>query len=215
VTVPPGSPKIYHIAHVDRLASIVSDGCLWCDAAMVRRPGSGTVIGMSSIKERRLGLPVHCHPQTSVGDYVPFYFCSRPIMLYVIYRANHPELAYRGGQGPIVHLEADLACVVSWANSANRRWAFTLSNAGARYTQFRSDLANLGDVNWSAVASWDFRTSDVNEGKQAEFLMYDSFPWPLISRVGVHSRLVGQQALQSIAGASHRPEVRIEPTWYY
>ena len=29
-------------------------------------------------------------------------------MLYVIHCANHPELAYRGGQQPIIHLEADL-----------------------------------------------------------------------------------------------------------
>ena len=29
---PPAEPKLYHIVHVDRLASIISDGCLWCDA---------------------------------------------------------------------------------------------------------------------------------------------------------------------------------------
>lgn len=25
----PAQPKIYHIVHVDRLPSIVADGCLW------------------------------------------------------------------------------------------------------------------------------------------------------------------------------------------
>ncbi len=34
--VPP-QPKIYHIAHVDRLPSIVADGFLWCDAEVIRR----------------------------------------------------------------------------------------------------------------------------------------------------------------------------------
>ena len=33
---PPRHPKIYHIVHVDRLPSIVADGCLWCDAEVVR-----------------------------------------------------------------------------------------------------------------------------------------------------------------------------------
>ena len=93
---------------------------------------------MSSIKQRRLSLPVKCHPGNCVGDYVPFYFCPRSVMLYLIYRGNHPELTYRGGQGPIIHLEADLSAVVAWANENGRRWAFTLSNAGAVYTQFRS-----------------------------------------------------------------------------
>lgn len=27
----PAQPKIYHIVHVDRLPSIIADGCLWCD----------------------------------------------------------------------------------------------------------------------------------------------------------------------------------------
>jgi hypothetical protein len=60
---------------------------------------------MSAIKRRRVEeLEVSCHPGTKVGDYVPFYFCPRSVMLYVIHRANHPDLSYRGGQEPIVHL---------------------------------------------------------------------------------------------------------------
>ena len=54
----PAQPKIYHIVHVDRLASIVADGCLWSDAEVVRRGQGGTTIGMGGIKARRLGLPV-------------------------------------------------------------------------------------------------------------------------------------------------------------
>ena len=42
-------------------------------------------------------------------------------MLYVISMANHPELPYRGGQGPIIHLEADLRQTVARADSNERR----------------------------------------------------------------------------------------------
>jgi hypothetical protein len=79
----PAQPKIYHIVHVDNLASIVADDFLWSDSVMVQRQGA-TVIGMGSIKQRRLGLPVACHHGLKVGDCVPFYFCPRSIMLYVI-----------------------------------------------------------------------------------------------------------------------------------
>ena len=105
---PRDHPKIYHILHVDRLASVVAEASLLSDAEIGGEAADGTTIGMGTIKERRLRLPVDCHPGTHVGEYVPFYFCPRSIMLYVIYKANHPELAYRGGQEPIVHLEADL-----------------------------------------------------------------------------------------------------------
>ena len=37
-----------------------------------------------------------------MGDCVPFYSCPRSVVLFVIQRANHQELTYQGGQGPIV-----------------------------------------------------------------------------------------------------------------
>ena len=212
---PPAQPKIYHIVHVDRLASIIADGCLRSDAMVVKRQFAGTTIGMGGIKERRLRLPVTCHGGTYVGQYVPFYFCSRSIMLYVIRCANNPELTYGGGQEPIVHLEADLHRVISWANGAGRRWAFSLSNAGAFYAQFRSEVGQLDQVNWPAVAAIDFRPADIKEGKQAEFLVYESFPWQLVERIGVISHGVGTQVINAIRGAAHRPPVEIKRNWYY
>jgi hypothetical protein len=210
----PAHPKIYHIVHVDNLASIVKDGCLWSDAVMAQRQG-GTVIGMGSIKQRRLGLPVSSHPGAHVGEFVPFYFCSRSIMLYVIHCANHPELSYKGGQQPIVHLEADLQEVVEWAEANGRRWAFSLSNAGAYYTQFRTGWDRLTEINWNAVAATDFRPADVKEGKQAEFLVERSFPWSLVERTGIHSQGIAPKVTAAMHGAAHRPRIEIRRDWYY
>lgn len=212
---PPAHPKIYHIVHVDRLPSIIAEGCMWCDAIIAARATPGTTIGMSGIKERRLRLLVNCHTDTCVGDYVPFYFCSRSIMLYLIYQANHTELAYRGGQGPIVHLEADLRDVVTWADNMGRRWAFSLSNAGALYTQFRANVDDLEQIDWDAVAAHDWRAQEIKEGKQAEFLVHESFPWDLVSKIGVRSREVYQQVQATLRAAKHQPSVQIEPNWYY
>jgi hypothetical protein len=175
----------------------------------------GTVIGMDSIKQRRLHLPVSCHPGLFVGQSVPFYFCSRSIMLYVIHCANHPELTYRGGQQPIVHLEADLRTVVQWAAANNRRWAFSLSNAGAHYTQFRTGIENLGEINWTAVMERDFRQADIKEGKQAEFLIEQMFPWELVERIGVRSADYVARVSNAMLGALHRPRIEVRREWYY
>ena len=210
----PTSPKIYHIVHVDNLASIVADGGLWSDAGMTKRQGA-TVIGMGSIKQRRLGLPVSCHKGLMVGSCVPFYFCSRSIMLYVIHCANHPELAYRGGQAPIVHLEADLGRVIAWAEAKGRRWAFSLSNASANYAQFRADTDQLGEINWEAVAATSWSASDVREPKQAEFLIEKFFPWHLVERIGIQSRELAPRVAQAMAGSSHRATVEVQRSWYY
>ena len=129
----PEDPKIYHIFHLDRLPAILADHHLWCDSEVVRRSSAGTEIGMSHIKQRRLKQKLASHPQLHVGDCVPFYFCPRSIMLYVIWQANHPDLNYTGGQQSIVHLESDLYDVIDWASENKRRWAFTLSNAESYY----------------------------------------------------------------------------------
>jgi len=216
----PAQVKIYHIVHVDRLPSIINDGCLWCDAEIARRSPPGTTIGMDSIKKRRLyELTLTCYPDLHVGDCVPFYFCPRSIMLYLIFQANHPELKYRGGQGPIIHLQADLRASVAWAQQNNKRWAFTLSNAGAYYFEDRCDLANLNEINWNAVnaTKWSGPGIDpsLKEGKQAEFLMEYSFPWPLVEKIGVYSPGIYRQVINALAAGSHRPQVGVERGWYY
>jgi hypothetical protein len=193
----PDQPKIYHIVHEDRLASIVGGGRVLCHSTASATGAPGTNIGMSTIKQRRLELELTSRPGLMVGKCVPFYFCPRSIMLYLIYRANHEELTFKGGQGPIVHLEADLLKVVSWAERNEVRWAFTLSNAGARYFEDRADLGSLHEIDWDAVATnqWSGRgiASSVKEGKQAEFLVEASFPWELVERIGVLSTAIAQR----------------------
>lgn len=213
VLVPP-RPKIYHIAHVDRLPSIVADGFFWCDAEVVRRAPAGTTIGMSSIKQRRLDeLRLSNYPDLHVGDCVPFYFCPRSVMLYLIYQGNHQELAYRGGQGPILHFEADLHAAVAWANAQPARWAFTNSNAGSRYFEDYDDLAHLSKIDWNAVQA--LKWVQCKEGKQAEFLLEHRFPWHLIERIGVHSAAVYGQVVNALPMHGHRPTVEVRADWYY
>lgn len=134
-------------------------------------------------------------------------------MLYLIHQANHPDLSYRGGQGPIIHLEADLLKTVAWAGRQKQRWAFTLSNAGARYFEDRSDLSNLNEIDWNAVQARDWR--QCKEGKQAEFLLEQNFPWHLIERIGVLSSTVYSQVLNALPVQGHQPAVDIVPAWYY
>lgn len=208
----PAEPKIYHIVHVDRLPSIVKDGCLWSDAEMRGRSG-GTSIGIGNIKRRRLTNALNSRPGLCVGDCVPFYFCPRSVMLYVISKQDHLELTYRGGQVPIVHLEADLRQSVAWAERHGQRWAFTLSNAGSGHFEDRCDLTKLDEIDWDAVHADDWR--QCKDGKQAEFLMERRFPWELVARIGVSRQGTYQQVMTALENAAHKPRVEIQSDWYY
>jgi hypothetical protein len=187
---------------------------------MATRPASGTVIGMNEIKQRRLNeLTLSSHADLYVGQCVPFYFCPRSVMLYLLWQANHPSLGYRGGEDPIVHLEADLGTTVAWADRVGHRWAFTLSNAGAYGFEDRNTLDSLDEIDWDAVAAtrWSGAgiSSAVRHGKQAEFLVESQFPWNLVERVGVKSRAIAQRVSKALTDGAHRPPVEIRKDWYY
>lgn len=208
----PANPKIYHITHVDNLASIIREGCLWSDTVMVERQGA-RVIGNREIKADRLWLPVDCHPGTTVGQYVPFYLCPRSVMLYIISRRDHPNVAFRDGQGPVVHLMADMKEVVAWASDANARWAFTDINAANRAADFFNDLSKLDKLNWDAIQASSWRSC--RDHKMAEFLLHQRFPWELVRGIGVQSPKIAQQVAQACSTTTHRPLIRVKQEWYY
>ena len=219
VTPVPKNPKIYHIVHVDRLPYIIRYGRLWCDAVMAGRENTGTVIGMTTIKQRRLReLKFTSHPELYVGQCVPFYFCPRPVMLYLIYRRNS-ALANQDGQKPIIHLEADLHRTIDWSKSNNRRWAYTTSNAGSYHFEDYSDLGQLRRIDWDAVQAevWVNTAEFPNrmDFKQAEFLLEGYFPWRLITGIGVYSQNIKDRVRMSLQTSVHRPLVEVKRDWYY
>jgi hypothetical protein len=97
----PTNPPIFHITHVENLASIAAHGCLWSDSQRIARNLRTRNIGYSHIKQRRLNRLVAASAGGMLGDYVPFNFCPRSVMLYVVSR-GHTD--YEGGQDEIVHL---------------------------------------------------------------------------------------------------------------
>ena len=90
-----------------------------------------------------------------------------------------------------------------------KRWAFTLSNAGAWYCESRYDLAHLSDIDWAAVNATNW--SQCKEGKQAEFLVEQQFPWELVSRIGVYSQAVCSQVLELLSATKHNLIVELKP----
>ena len=212
----PAGQKIWHITHCKNLPSILRCDGLWSDAKRLEMELDCSLVGINKIKERRLKeIEVTCHPGTMVGEYVPFYFCPRSVMLYILHMGNSPDLAYLEGQEPMVHLQADLTRVIKWATKARVRWAFSDRNAGAYFASFSADEDELAGLDWRAIANLDFRNPSVKEGKQAEFLVFESFPWSLVETVGVHNQKVQQRVAKSMAAAEHRPGIIIRKDWYY
>jgi hypothetical protein len=200
-------PELFHITHVDNLASI-SAGGLISDARVASGAVRPTTIGDPSIKRRRLSWRLNLLPdRPCVGEFVPFYFCPRSIMLYLI-QCGHA--GWSQGQDHVAHLVTRVSRLVG----LGRRIVFTDCNAATSYHHASDDLRDLATlVNWNAmpVVQWQH----VKEARQAEFLVLDAVPWTVFERVIVRDPPTAAKASLVVAQATHRPLVGIDPTWYY
>lgn len=203
---PPSDPPIFHITHVDNLPGILSEGGLWCDAQRIARGLANTNIGYGHIKQRRLNRRVMTHAGGTLGDYVPFNFCARSVMLYVVHRGHQD---YAGGQENIVHLVS----TVSRATALGRPWAFTDRHAELAHALHFDDLGRLGEVPWQVMSQTYWQ--DVREERQAEFLVREYFPWQAIYEIAVMSAAMEVRVRMAISQAAYQPQVTIRPNWYY
>ncbi len=139
-------------------------------------------------------------------------------MLYVLHMGNQEGVTYRDGQTPIVHLVSDMNAATDWAEKNGRRWSFTLTNAGSRYFEDRSDYAALGEIDWQAVTTDRWSGTNVGvqvkEGKQVEFLVENWFPLNPVRKIGVCTQAMGEAVTRLLCGQNHRPAVEVVPAWH-
>ncbi|MFZ5443406.1 MAG: type II toxin-antitoxin system toxin DNA ADP-ribosyl transferase DarT [Myxococcota bacterium] len=206
VPLPPTDPAIFHITHAGNLPSILKHGGLWSDAQRIARGVTNTNIGHLHIKARRLKRVVSTGGGGSLGDYVPFNFCPRSVMLFAVHKGHQD---FGGGQADIVHLVSS----VSRAVATKRAFAFTDRHAELSHALYFEDLNDLDEVPWNVMdlKYW----STVKEERQAEFLVRDFFEWSAVEAIGVQNEEAAGTVRGMIAGAPHVPPVTIHPDWYY
>jgi hypothetical protein len=131
--------------------------------------------GSVACGQRRLRRAVPVAARGVLGDYVPFNFCYRSVMLYAL-RGGHQD--YAGGQDPVVHIVSS----VQRALALNRPWAFTDRHADLGYAQHFDSLAKLNETDWGVIPLTFWAASDdTMEKRQAEFLVHQMFSWSAVS----------------------------------
>lgn len=195
--------------HFDNLAGILAADRLWCDAQSIARGLAHTNIGYGHIKERRLRRPVAVSAGGTLGDYVPFNFCSRSVMLYVVWQGHE---GYQGGQREIVHLVSSIGAI----RTTGRPWFFTDLHADLGYARQFDSLKHLGKLDWRVMPLQQWGgDQEVKEKRQAEFLVHDWCPWSAIESIGVIGPVMAARVGVVVAASAHRPRVDVRQDWYY
>jgi ssDNA thymidine ADP-ribosyltransferase, DarT len=84
---------------------------------------------------------------------------------------------------------------------------------------FYDDLDDLERIDWCVMKSrlWFDTDNDPNRKckRQAEFLVYSSFPWDLIQEIGVINQSVQAQVRQILQQVNDFTSVNVYADWYY
>lgn len=203
------SRYIYHITHIRNLPGILKEGGLLPDAEVRRREINIQNIGYSHIKDRRMRRPIRAGMEGTLGQYVPFNFCSRSVMLYAL-RNGHAD--YEGGQDQILHLVSSVDSVVR----TGRPYVFTDIHADLDYAQHFDDLNKLEEsVDWAVMNERYWSDPEVKKRRQAEFLVWEFFPWEAVLGIATKTQVVADEVSHILKQAEHKPKVLVKSGWYY
>ncbi len=204
----PQPTPIFHITHLENLEAILHTGGL---LPYAQKPPKRQSVAYGHIQARRAEVVVPVGPRGRLHEYVPFFFCPRPPMLYAIHTQS---TNYQGGQRPILHLVSSVQRVAE----ARLPFVFTDRHAAVRHARFFHKLEHLKALDWDAIgASRWAEPREKREKKQAEFLVKGLFPWELVEEIGVMDGEI-QGLVQAILArfpSLPHPPVRVRRGWYY
>lgn len=205
---------IYHITHISNFPAILRDGFLWCDAERVRRKYRTENIAYEHLKQRRFTTAVPVGKQGFLADYAPFYFCNRPPMLCAI--SSGRVNGSKETQFNVIYLVSTVEKVI---REDQRSWCFSDGHGVDKLTEFYNDPTKLGNIDWKIIESWSWKDTlldnDRKRRKQAEFLVYQSFPIEWIEKIAVYDQEKKESIESMLAQFPYKMPVTVEKKWYY
>jgi hypothetical protein len=169
-----------------------------------------------AVQAKRGSVQIPCGPGGVALDYVPFYFGFLSPMHLQLKTGQVP--GYNDGQEPLIYLVSNCQKV----EASGTRFVFSDGHGLATYTDWFSDLSELGKVDWAVVNKryWTGNAEkdmDLQRRKQAEFLVHRFCDWSLIDGIVVIDQTVKAKVEQVLSRFDQRSRrvVTIRKNWYY
>lgn len=204
------SCPIYRIIHIDNLGLLYRCGGLASPRNTAKHIDGFIEIGNKQIinvrRDKIITTPFL--GEVFLGDFVPFNFCPRSVMLHKIQK-NY-DISSRVAPDLIVHLVSSLEAI----NQCH--WIYADQNAR------RNNLVRFYDgigihkplgLKWNYIETSDWRDPEVRSYKQAECLVKDWVPISAITEVVVYNVAAKQKAEQYLKGSTI--PVSVKSSFYY
>jgi hypothetical protein len=175
----------YRITHIDNLPFLLQNG-------MVNKhhPNASKdyiEIGNPEIIDVRSTSPVKIDNYGMIGDYVPFYFTPKSIMLYNIVTGHrHPVVQKRNRSEILV-----VRCLIQELSTLPQ-WFFTNGQGNDMASNHYNNLSDLVQIDWFCIQQSNFSKGDGDYDRprryQAEFLVHEAVPLRKIESLNVYDQ---------------------------
>ncbi|WP_339469828.1 type II toxin-antitoxin system toxin DNA ADP-ribosyl transferase DarT [Pseudomonas capeferrum] len=206
----PDKALIWHIVHRDNLPWILDNG-LHCANSDVRAP-QYVNIGNAELIDKRRSRHVPIAPKGVLADYVPFYFTPFSVMMKNIHSGWSVQ---QFSNDEIVILVSSLYRV----EELGLPFVFTNAHAYPEWTNYYSDLAYLGEIDWPILQRRDFKRDPDDPRKmeryQAEALIHHHLPITGLLGIMCYTDAVKKRIEHNVAARGLTLSVHARPGWYF
>ncbi|WP_191163965.1 type II toxin-antitoxin system toxin DNA ADP-ribosyl transferase DarT [Mucilaginibacter glaciei] len=201
----------YRITHRDNLPHILSDGLV--NKNHHKAAPDFVAIGNPEIIDVRSTTLVGLDSYGYIGEYIPFYFTPRSIMLYnIVTGYYHPRVPQRSRDEIIV-----IRCLAQTL-AERPKWFFTDGQANDGESGHYADLKELSKIDWDCIQNSQFSKADDYDRPrryQAEFLVKDIVPAECFESICVYSKKMQLWAQTKVNAAGKMLKVNVIPEYFF
>ncbi len=209
-----GEQRIYHVTHIGNLAGILSSGTLFADANRAWEARPAVDISSAETRESRRATLVSGQGSLSVAKYVPFYLSpNAKVWDSIRAHTDDPRLVLDAhGSAPydfVILVSTVKKVLDAHVGEPDSAVIATDGDAAGVLTRFGTTREDAQRVLRKLRAD-----PEADAILEAELLVEETFPYELVTLIGVANDRVRDVVKPILAASTHRPKVAVYPPWF-
>lgn len=202
----------YRITHIDNLPLLLENGII-----NNNHPNANTKyieIGNREIIDDRHKTPVKIYNYGMIGEYVPFYFTPKSIMLLNIITGYKMPVVPKRAKNEILVVRCEIQKLATLS-----QWFFTDGQANDMVSNHFNNLKYLTKIDWKSIQNSNFSKDNGDFDRprryQAEFLVHNQVPLSYFESLNVYDKnsqkLVSKKLLQNNINLA----INVKPEYFF
>lgn len=202
----------FRITHLQNLNCILENGLV--TKHHPKASAEYINIGNSQIIDVRSNAPVKIKGYGNIGDYVPFYFTPKSIMLYNILTGYYDPLVPKRKPEEILVIRCEIKKLAQLSY-----FFFTDGQGNDMVTNHHNHLSQLDKIDWKNIQQCNFSKTndDFDRARryQAEFLVRNEVPVSCFDSLNVYNQEAATYVRAILKDKNSNLAVNIRPQFYF